>query len=397
MTVELDQSTDFEQEKNFYEAIIERTQDGILVFNDKLEVIFANESVINLVGGERSTIIGMDLSEFIPMDKRGSHEKLVSLFAISMDKTQQLNNWRSIKCRRLDGTEFPAKIIVHKFIKGDEMVYIVSIRDMSEFEAADAKAQSAEFNGFMQQQLQVCTADVLKFNLEKTIGRIAKSATDIKKSIAGQEVVNAMNEILGNSFAAMTICQSALFFSPLALKQGQVRLVNQTLKGTFDRMQLLFNEKAQFKKIFMDWKIPKDAGEYRLSDCHSIEQILYNIIDDSIETAERGSITVSVSKCSEDENGENLLLEFSIFNPSFGVPQHLMDEIFASDRTEDVSDDVNLKSAGMCLRLAKSLTENLGGKMLISSHPLNGTSIKAELTQPLIKVTKKKADTPPTD
>ncbi|CAN0528183.1 unnamed protein product, partial [Scytosiphon promiscuus] len=123
---------------------------------------------------------GKPLSTFIPIEKREKHQMLVSLFGESKETRQNHYDWNEIQCRRIDGSLFPAKITIHKYNISEKMVYIVSIRDMTEFAKLEAEKHAAEIRLFQAEQQKKCSAFTLQANMEKAITQIAKTAQSVK-------------------------------------------------------------------------------------------------------------------------------------------------------------------------------------------------------------------------
>lgn len=387
----VEQSSQSTTKLKLYEAIVNRTVDGIVVFNEEFNVIFANDRAGEILRLDKDEIRGKELFHFIPPDVRSKHEKLTTLFSISSDTKQEMPDWRTVKCQRFDGTEFPAKITINKYPISEKMIFIASILDMSDLLDTEAEKRTAELICFQQEQLQKYTNEVLKMNLEAPVNLIAKTAQSIKGIYTQPQIQKSMAEIVAHSFSALSICQRALFFSSQNSRTGELKLVDQTLKGTIDRIKVLFEDQIKNKKITINWHLPAEAKDYKLQNCQTIEQIFYNIIEDSIETAEKDTLEVKITNWKCDTQERLLSFSFSCYNENYGVPQHMIEQLVSTNSPSYLPFFIDHKYGGMCLRLAKNLTDELNGEFKLTSHPVSGTNIVVHLEQPLKRASKTQA------
>lgn len=383
MTVEPIDTQQLLKKVKLFEAIVNRTQDAILVFNHLGEVIFGNSCAGHLLGSAPERLRGKKLSSFIPIDKRQKHEKLVALFTESKETRQNLEDWNQVQCCRLDGSLFPANIIIHKYSISEKNVFIVSMRDMSDAGKAENEKKVVELDLFRAEQLKKYSADTLQKNMEKAITQIAKTAQLVKDSSGNKFVDEHMNTILNSAFTAISISQKAAFFTDQNLSRDKLNLVDQSLYGTFERIRSILEDEIQKKKLDIEWKIPAITKEFNLHDSRRVEQIFFNIIEDALGNVSKGVVTVQISDLKLLEN-KKLEIEFKCESPSFGIPQHTMDMVLNATSNKTVPGSNALKYEGKCLRLAKHLIDEGEGSMRVVSHPINGTGIFVKLTEPLL-------------
>jgi len=370
-----------------FEAIVNRSQDGIVVFNHLFEVMFANQTAGQILRSETAKLRGRSLSEFIPKPVRSKHEKLANLFGYSDQSRQELYDWRDIECCRTDGSQFPAKITVDKFVISGAQIYIVSLVDMTDIKYVARERWEAEINHFHVEQQKKYAIGTLHKNIDQSITRIAKSAQTIKDNFDIKPIKEAMGGIMKNAFAALSLSQRAIFISQITNHESDLNLVDKSLYGSFGRVRSIIEEIIANKAIKISWDIPGNTKDYKVKKCQTLEQIFYNIIEDSVNSLENNEITVKLSQIGQ--TGENKIdLEFYCRNSRFGIAQPIMDQVLSAPSLAELPKENNLKYDGMCLRLAKHLTEQFGGNMRVVSHPVEGTEVFVKLSVPLLKASK---------
>lgn len=371
-----------------FEAIVNRTHDGILVFTHQLEVLFANRAAGELLRAKPGALRGKPLSDFIPEEMRAHHDKLVSLFNISSDTRLDLDEWRRLDCRRTDGTLAPVKISLEKIDIDGELAYVVAMKDMSECLKLEKEKSIAELRYFQAEQRQRWAGETLQLNLEGAITKIAKAAQLLKDNEKNAAVQEATASILGNAFAALSMGQKAAFFSDNSAASAKsksrnddpFKLVDKTVQGSFDRIRAMVDLKAQQKKLMIKWQIPAAAREFKLENCSQVEQIIFNIAEHAVSNSIGGEIRLAITDISYGHD-DKINIEFECNMAHFGIPQQIMDLTLSASSNATVPQDSNLANNGMRLRLAKHLTDKIGGKMRVVTHPMEGTNIFVKLSE----------------
>lgn len=389
MTVEINQTQQLKKKVKLFEAIVNRTQDGIIVFNHLFQVVYSNKNAGQLLGAAPEELRGKHLSTFIPKESHKKHDKLVAMFSESEDVRLELDDKNSVKCMRLNGDIFPAKISINKYTMTGKEAYIVSLRDVSDINTAEEETKIAELGQFREQQQKKCSAKTLQVSMEKAVTQIAKIAQAVKDTCGNRYVEEQMAQILQNSFTAMSVSQKAAFYSDAGQKTDQFTLVDQSLHGALERIKAIVEDEIQKKDIAIAWDIPNSAKKFKLMDCQRVEQIFYNVVEHATRNLKRGQITFQLDQLMLD--GENnLTMNFECRNPQFGIAQQTMNLVLNATSSKAVPEVEELKNGGKCLRLAKLMAEENGGSLRVVTHPINGTHIYLQLKEPLVQASEEK-------
>lgn len=368
-----------------FEAIVNRASDGIIVFNHQMEAMFANEAAGEMMGLPANELRGKPLSTFIPADLRSKHEKLVHLFTHSNEERQELDNWRELRCARMDGSLFPCRISVQKFSIYGNMAFIVTLQDMTEYYAADQKSSDAELTQFQLEQQKRCTANTLQLSLEAAITKIAKNAQALKENIQIKTVQNSCQTIMNAAFSALTISQRAAYFSEDGnnLDSNNIdalKLIDRSIYGIFERVRAIIDPVASSKHLKTVWEVPANAKDFRIHSCATVEQIFFNIAEHAISNSIGGEIMIRVPQIMRLDD-QRIEIHFHCSISHFGVPQFIMDQVLSASAGERLTGINNLPNRARRLRLAHYLTTRKGGSMRVISHPSEGTEIFISLCE----------------
>jgi PAS domain S-box-containing protein len=146
------------------DSIIEISADAIITINEDQEIIRYNNGAEEIFGYTREEIIGKRIDLLIPARFRANHPAQVRSFAASPVVARRMGERRQISGLRKNGDEFPAEASISKTRIGDEWLYTVALRDVSDRVRAERGQQ------FLAQATELLNKTL---DAEKTIASIA--------------------------------------------------------------------------------------------------------------------------------------------------------------------------------------------------------------------------------
>lgn len=366
-----------------YESIINKSQNGILVFNDKFEVIFSNTRSGELLNETPSSLRGRSLSDFIPPTIRQQHDGYVDNFSITHEKRQELLDWRHIQCCRVDGSQFPASIVIEKVPVASSTVFIVFLEDMTEVLEIENNRFEAELNYFQSYRQKEYANNSLQFHIEQNIAQIARIVQSIKEVYDLKPITDAMSNIMQYGINTIGLAQKALYISEIGKEGKKFNLVDQSLQGIFDRLKLVMHNQEKDANPKIEWNSPVEAKEIFFKEDQNIEQILYNVLEDLRKNAPTQTIKFSIPILEQKEEGV-IKIQFLIRLTGFGVSQDMMDMLLEAPKSQKLRNINTLHQEGLGFRLANNLTKRLNGKMIVKTREDEWTNIKINLETPEI-------------
>ena len=105
----------FEEKKgNIFKLLSEAISEGIIIVNEKQEIVASNGAANTMFGYEDNELLGRDLNLLIPKDYHKNHRKHFNNFIDHSDR-RQMGHGRDLYGLRKDGTKFPVEAGLNPF------------------------------------------------------------------------------------------------------------------------------------------------------------------------------------------------------------------------------------------------------------------------------------------
>ena len=140
-------------------------------------------------------------------------------------------------------------------------------------------------------------------------------------------------------------------------------------------------EKTISNKVKIVMKIDNSIPNYLFGDPMKIQQVLLNVISNSIKYTEVGRITISLSK--EIKNSQ-IILKFKISDTGFGIKPEDHDKIFQRYSRLEEAVSRGIEGTGLGLAIAKNYVDLLGGKIWFDSVYGAGTTFYMDIPQKIV-------------
>lgn len=128
-----------------FQGILEIAEDAIISVDSKQRILLFNQGAEKTFGYAASEVLGKSLDVLIPQRFARTHKDHVEEFGRSPKVSRSMAERREVFGQRKDGREFPAEASISKLDLGEEVVFTVILRDITERkDAAEALRASAQ-------------------------------------------------------------------------------------------------------------------------------------------------------------------------------------------------------------------------------------------------------------
>ena len=390
--------------KQGIDAIFQFATEGILVTNEKSEIININPSAEKLFGYEKGVLIGQKIEVLIPKrytEKHVSHRDNFhqNPHARSMGEGMELYGAKK------DGSEFPVEISLSPYSNEQGKFVVAFIIDISTRKLAEEKLK----NYSVDLEKQVGNRTLI---LQEAITELEKTKNELNQALDKEKELNELK----SRFVSMA---SHEFRTPLATIMSSLSLVkaygeqNDSIKqsrhiqkikssignltdilndflsvskleeGKVEHVQEQFEIQRYIKDVISEMELFCKAGqkisyhhtggEMVLLDKKLIKHILYNLLSNAVKfSSENKKITISTERTETE-------FKISVEDQGIGISQkdqkHLFQRFF---RGKNAS---NIQGTGLGLNIIENYIELMNGTINFTSVENEGTTFNLSFPQ----------------
>lgn len=170
----------------------------------------------------------------------------------------------------------------------------------------------------------------------------------------------------------MVIINEILDFSKINAGKIEFEKVNFNLSDIFYGLYNTFKIKTDEKKIKLTPIIDESLPDTIIGDPGKLNQVLVNLVGNSVKFTEKGSIDMYCRLV--EQKGNDLLIEFSVQDTGIGIPQNKLDTIFEDFAQAARDTSRKFGGTGLGLSISKKIVELQGGTITVESKLGEGTT-----------------------
>ena len=394
-----------------FEALFQHASMGILVANDKAEIVLANDFLLNLFRyDDADELIGKKIEQLIPQRYHSDHVHQRDSY-INNPRARPMGLGMDLYALRKDGTEFPVEISLSNY-KTDEGVFAIAF-------VTDISRRKQIENAVLQQKEQLAVINLkieeLNNELEQKVDLRTRQLTDTMQQLeASRDEINkalSKEKELGDLKSRFVSMASHEFRTPLSTILSSASLVAkytesdeqdkrdrhiQRIKSSVNNLTDILNEFLSIGKIedgkvivhYVDFNLKEMVGDIcrdmqgiakkrqKIVYTHTGDQIvnlesslLRNVLINLLSNAIKFSPEDGIIKINSTVNGHEV--RFSVKDSGIGISaedqEHLFERFF---RGANVT---NIQGTGLGLHIVGKYIELMNGHIEFKSELEQGT------------------------
>jgi PAS domain S-box-containing protein len=360
---------------------VESAPNGLLVLNTLGQIQSVNRAVETLFGYSRGELAGCEVEKLLPERFRVRH--LAHRHGFSTSKDMKAMAGRDLCGLTKTGVEIPLQVYLNRIDTDTGELILCTIIDIAErvvyqqaLEVAKKAAESAnraksDFLARMSHEIRTPMNLMMGMNsllLESELSGKQRQHVEISDRNV-RRLLRLVNGILDLSKveAGMLTLQAL----PFDLNE----IINEctaTMSAAVDAKGL------QFETV-----IDPDVWPYWIGDAERVQQVLLNLIGNSVKFTARGKIEVRVRSESfgQGERG----LRFEVTDTGCGIPREKNMVIFEAFQQAEESMNRPYEGTGLGLSIAKTLVEMMGGRIWVEEKEGSGAKFAFTAFFPLAR------------
>ena len=232
--------------------------------------------------------------------------------------------------------------------------------DIAKKRAQEAARVKSEFLANMSHELRTPLNGVIGFTRQMLKTHLSTSQTDYLQTIerSANNLLSIINDIL--DFSKLEAGKLALENIPFEFQASLDEVVNLQATNA--------HEKGLELTLKIDPKVPPGV----VGDPLRIQQILTNLVGNSIKFTERGNIDISVELRSQSE--DSIELQFMVRDTGIGISERQQAQLFQAFSQADASISRRYGGTGLGLVITQKLVSQMGGEISLTSRLHQGST-----------------------
>ena len=368
-----------------YRTLYDSAHDAIMVLDPERGFLAGNPASVQLFGcrdeQQFTSCTPVDLSPEYQPDGSLSLVKAREMIDVAMQKGSHFFEWQH---RRIDGTEFPATVLLARMELEGRKLLQATVRDITEekrvAEALRAAKDDAEAASRAKSTFLANMSHEIRTPLNAVIGMtelvlrstLSAEQRDYLSSVkdAGEALLSVINDIL--DFSKIEAGKMVLEHVPFDLRES----LGDTMKSLAIR--------AHQKNLELAFCCHPHVPRRVVGDYNRLRQVAINLVGNAIKFTDHGEVLLEVDR--ESVDGREVVLHFTVSDSGAGIPAEKQTAIFGMFEQGDSALTRRHGGTGLGLAIASRLVSLMDGTIWVESEVGKGSrfhfTVRLELADP---------------
>jgi signal transduction histidine kinase/DNA-binding response OmpR family regulator/HPt (histidine-containing phosphotransfer) domain-containing protein len=176
-----------------------------------------------------------------------------------------------------------------------------------------------------------------------------------------------LHKIHGSAKSLLGILNDILDISKIEAGKMEIDSISFDLEEVLGHLSTILGHRSHDKSLELLLKTATDIPLMLIGDPMRLGQVLINLAGNAVKFTEHGEVMVSADL--ELEEGDQVVLRFTVSDTGIGMSQEDMDKLFQPFTQADTSITRKFGGTGLGLTISKRLVEMMGGTIWVESTP----------------------------
>jgi PAS domain S-box-containing protein len=365
-----------EETEQFFQQVVNNVSD--IIYRIDLSGVFTylNPSAIKSTGYSKEYLYNTKYTGIIRYDFR---RKAITFFQ-RMIKKEVTDGYMEVPIVLKNGSEMWLGQNIHLLQRNGKVMGLqVVARDITkeiQYKEELIKARNiAENTAELKSQFLANMSHEIRTPLNGIVGIIKL----LEKTPLNEKQHTYLRAVSASSDQLMGIINDVLDLSKIESGKLELNKVefnfNELIRSLIDVMEI----KASMKGLKLSYKIDSELPEILVGDPVSLNQILYNLIGNSLKFTLEGEISLTVNLRKDCDNNHCIHVEIIVSDTGVGMKREVQDKIFEAFMQAESSTTRQFGGTGLGLTIVKKLVDLQNGAICVESEEGKGTKFYVHL------------------
>ena len=218
----------------------------------------------------------------------------------------------------------------------------------------------------------------MSHEIRTPLNAIVGLSESIKENYDVEQIHEDVNDVIMASQNLLEIVNGILDISKIEANKMEMVETSYNPREVFKSLTTLIETRIGDKDIELRTNIAPDLPVNLYGDKGKLKQIISNLLTNAVKYTESGYIDFNVSCINEKDECK---LQIIVSDTGRGIKAEQIEKIFNKFERSEEDRNTTIEGTGLGLAIAKSLTEMMGGKILVHSTFGEGSKFTVFLKQ----------------
>jgi len=348
------------------QALFDSSIDGIILTDEDGCITQVNQALCNLLKQQESDLLYRPLWALMtPPD--GDPD-----FICKVRKQLHENGFVRFQCTLQNsyGVNLPCAFGVNQLHVEGESILQAIVRDVTEQREAAAALEKATQDAIEANQAKSMFLATMSHEIRTPLNGVIGFTDLLLQEDLTEEQSTHLQMIKKSGSLLLSIINDILDFSKIESNQIELEEIDFSLRECITSTLELHAQQANAKGIQLLHKIAPDVPLTMRGDMGRLQQILLNLVSNSLKFTDNGSILINALRASHN------FIEIQVTDTGIGFEQELAEKLFAPFSQADASTTRKYGGTGLGLPICRELIELMGGSIHPHATPGKGATFK---------------------